>query len=737
MTQEELAERAGISARTVSDLERGLRKGVHSETARRLASALGLVDLERPRFETLARGRVAASEPPARSSALPVPPTRLLGRARELDTINARLEDPDVRLLTLTGPGGIGKTRLALEAAAQMPPKFADGVFFASLGELSDASLVALQLAKAIGVVESGPELVTLLTTRLSGRHALVVLDTFEHLTAAAPLVYSLLLNCPESTFLVTSRSALRLRGEHEFPVPPLELPSATALFWERAHAVRPELELDVETAALVTEICRKLDGLPLALELAAARVKHLPLAVIREQLEDRLQLLVGGPRDLPLRQRAIRDTVGWSHDLLGPRERKLFRRLSVFAGGFTADAVAAVCGSVDEVGDALEGISSLVDQSLVVLERNRSDARYDTLDVVREYGGAQLSAAGETETSEHAHALHYLALSEAAEPHLVRTGHAEWFRRLDLERGNLRRGIAWTIQRGDAVLALRYIVALWRYWRQLGEFAEGRRWSEQALAVAGQASPSLRAKALWAASALAFPQGDYVRMAEMATEAIELAGQSEDPMDMRNALTIKGMVAMLQARWADALEPYGEGVAIATALGTTWELATSHLNLGSALLHSGRIEEAIAAFESALGVYRELGDDIFAARVLNHLAQAALAGDQIDRADRLAREALTSVAALGERQGMVDGLQNLAAVAAARSEVERAAALAGAAAAIRETIAAHAADFDVSIAGRLLEKAQSGGGEIRWRRGWERGMALDPEAAIALALAP
>jgi predicted ATPase/transcriptional regulator with XRE-family HTH domain len=737
MTQEELAERAGISARTVSDLERGLRTVVHQETARRLASALGLGDQERAQFETLARGRVAALEPAARPSALPVPPTRLLGRARELDSIKATIKDPDVRLLTLTGPGGIGKSRLALEAAAEVPTLFADGVFFASLGELQDASLVAPELAKAIGVVETGPELVKLLTNRLSGREALVVLDTFEHLTPAAPLVYSLLLSCPESTFLVTSRSALRLRGEHEFPVQPLELPSATALFWERAHAVRPELEVDAASAALVTEICRKLDGLPLALELAAARVKHLPLAAIREQLEDRLQLLVGGPLDLPLRQRAIRDTVGWSHDLLGPREQRLFRRLSVFAGGFSADAVTAVCGSLDEVGDALEGISTLVDQSLVVLERNRSDARYDMLDVVREYGAAQLSAAGETEAIERAHALHYLALSEAAEPLLVGTGHAEWFRRLDLERGNLRRGLAWTVERGEAVLALRYIVALWRYWRQLGEFAEGRRWSGQALTVAGQSPPSLRAKALWAASALAFPQGDHARMAEMAAEAIELAGQSADPMDRRNALTILGMVAMLEARWADALEPYGEGVAIASALGTTWHLGTSHLNFGTALLHSGRIEEAVAAFESALGVYRELGDDVFAARVLNHLAQAALAGNQIDRADRLAREALTSVAELGERQGMVEGLQNLAAVAAARSEVERAAALAGAAAAIRETIAARAAPFDVAIAGRLLDRAEARGGATRWRRGWERGRALDPAAAIALALAP
>ena len=589
-----------------------------------------------------------------------------------------------------------------------------------------------------------------LMTRRLAERQALVVLDTFEHLIPAAPLVYSLLLNCPKTTFLVTSRSALRLRREHEFPVPPLELPPAprealpedinrwpaTALFWERAQAVRPDLDLDPETASLVAEISRKLDGLPLAIELAAARVRHLPLAAIREQLEHRLELLVGGPLDLPLRQRAIRDTVMWSHDLLGPSEQTLFRRLSIFAGGWSLDAIDTVGGSLDQVGDALEGISALVDQSLVVLERNRSDPRYDMLDVVREYAAARLSDAGETEEIARRHALHYLALSEEAEPHLVSAGHEFWFWRLDLERGNLRRGMAWTIDRSETVLALRYAVALWRYWRQLGEFAEGRRWSNAALSIAGHAPPSLRAKALCGASALAFPQGDHARMAELAAEAIELAHQSQDPMDLRNALTVQGTVAMCQGRYADALEPYTECLAICRGLGISWQLATSHLNLGAALLHSGRTEEAVGTLEDALSLYRELGDDIFAARVLNHIAHAALAENDVARANRLAREALTSVAEQGERQGIAEGLETLAAVAATRSKVERAATLAGAAAAIRETIASPAAPFDVAITGPLLDRIKTSVSEKRWNRVWDRGAALDSAAAVAYALA-
>jgi predicted ATPase/DNA-binding XRE family transcriptional regulator len=748
LTQEELADRAGISVRTVSDVERGLRMAVHGGTARRLASALGLGADDRVRFEAVARG--PAAERAARPGALPVPPTRLLGRSRELDSITARLQGRDVRLLTLTGPGGIGKTRLALQSAVQVQASFGGGVFFIELGELKDASLVAPELAKVIGVVETGPELVELLTRRLAGRRALVVLDTFEHLIPAVPLVYSLLGNCQKTTFLVTSRSALRLRGEHEFPVPPLELPAAigpvrpedigrwpaTALFWERAQAVRPDLDLDPATASLIAEICRKLDGLPLAIELAAARVKHLPLAAIREQLEHRLELLVGGPLDLPLRQRAIRDTVAWSHDLLQPREQVLFRRLSVCAGGWSLDAAENVAGGFGAVADALDGISALVDQSLVVLERDRPDPRYDMLDVIREYAAARLSGAGETDEVERRHARHYLAVAEAAEPHLVRAGHRDWFRRLDADRGNLRRGMAWTIEHGEAVLALRYTVALWRYWRQLGEFAEGRRWSNAALAVAGDTAPALRAKALCAAAALALPQADHVQMAELAAEAIELAHESDDPMDLRNALTIQGLVAMCQGRYADAVEPYTESVAICRGLSLSWQLATSHLNLGTAFLHSGRAGEAVVSLDEALRLYRELGDDIFAARVLNHIAHAALTGNDIARADRLARQALAALAELGERQGIAEALETLAAVAAARTAAERAATLAGAAAAIREAIAARAAPFDTAITGRLLKRTQATVSEGRWQHAWDRGRVLDLAAAVAHALA-
>lgn len=749
LTQEELAERAGISARTVSDVERGLRAVVHHDTARRLASALGLDDQQRLRFEAVARGRafVPALAPPA--AGLPMVPTPFLGRSRELEGIQATLLGGDVRLLTLTGAGGIGKTRLAVEAAGGIQASFPDGVFFVSLGDLRDPSLVGPELAMAIGAVETGPDFEQLLTRRLAGMRVLILLDTFEHLTPAAPLVYSLLLGCPGTTFLVTSRSALRLRGEHEFPVPPLESPSqigdpredvtrwpATALFWERAHAVRSDLELDFQSALLVVEICRRLDGLPLAIELAAARVKHLPLPAIREQLEHRLELLVGGPRDLPLRQQAIRDTVAWSHDLLDDRAQTLFRRLSVFAGGWSLNDVSSVCGSAVEVGGPLEGVSALVDQSLVVVDPDRTQARYDMLDVVREFAARRLVDAGEGDELQRRHALHYLGLAEEAEPHLVRAGHEFWFKRLDVERANLRTGIAWTVHHGEAVLALRYTVALWRYWRHLGDFAEGRRWLDAALALPGSPPPSLRAKALWAAGALAFPQGDHERMAILADEAFELAQHSEDRMDLRNALTGKGMVAMVRGEYMNALEPFRESLAICRQLGLSWQLGTSYLNLGTALLHAGFSEDAETTLRDGLRVYRELGDEVFAARIHNTLAHAALARGDISQADGLARGALASAAKQGERQGIGDGLQTLAAVAAARSDADRAAMLAGAASAIRETIAARPGPFDLAIPERFLEKVARTVNATRWHESWQAGHLLVTDGAVAFALA-
>jgi tetratricopeptide (TPR) repeat protein len=481
----------------------------------------------------------------------------------------------------------------------------------------------------------------------------------------------------------------------------------------------------------VVLSICQQLDGLPLAIELAAARVKHLPLPALAAQLQRRLQLPTDGPLDLPLRQRAIRETVAWSHDLLTENERKFFRRLGIFAGGWTLAAAAAVC----EREDALSLVSELVEHSLVVLAGGGAEPRYDMLDVVREYAAERLQDSGEASSTARRHALHHLELAESGEAQLVGPRQEEWARRLDVERGNLRRAMAWSIERADNLLALRFTVALWRFWRHSGEFAEGRRWSEAALAMPGDAPASLRAQALWATAFLAYPQGDYARMAELATQVMEAATRSADPMDLRNALTVAGQVAMCEGRYQDAVEPFRRSLEICSQLGLTWQLGTSHLNLGNALLHSGEPGEAERHYGEGLTVYRELGDDTFAARMRNSIAQVALARDDVERADGLAREALAGFVTHGDRFGVAEAIDTLAAVAAVRADPDRAARLDGAANAIHATIASRPAPFERIISRRLIEASQRAAGPGRWEAARQAGRELSLTAAVEIAL--
>jgi predicted ATPase/transcriptional regulator with XRE-family HTH domain len=747
LTQEELAERAGISARTVSDIERGLRSTVYPDTARRLSAAFRLDDEERREFESVLRGRERGDDGP-QATALPLAPTSLLGRSSELNGVTTAMAASGVRLLTLTGPGGIGKTRLAIEAARRLEGSFSDGVFFVPLGDTHDAALVAPAVAKALGVVETGESLELLIERRLAGRRALMLLDTYEHLLEAAPFVASLLQRAPDSKFLVTSRSPLHVRGEFEFPVPPLEMPHAlgdvpleevrvwpaTELFIERALAVDPHLKLDASGARFVVDICRKLDGVPLAIELAAARAKHLPLPALAEQLTRRLPVLTGGALDLPVRQRTMRASVAWSYDLLPPEGRVLFRRLAVFSGGFDLGSVEPVCGSAREVGDPLEAVGILVDNSLIAVSHS-AEARYDILDVIAEYAVERLAEAGEIETMTRRHALHFLRLAEEAEPNLVRAQQADWLERLELERGNLRRAIAWSIEHAEKTAALRFTVALWRYWRYAGEFAEGRRWSEATLAMAGVAPPSLLAKALWGTAFLAYPQGDYRRMAEIATRDLEVARESDDPMDLRNALTVVGQVAMCEGRYADALGPFRDSLRICEQLGASWQLGTSHLNFGNSLLHSGQLDEAERIFESGRRVYREIGDETFAARITIALAHCALARGDAERAGGLARQALAAFVKQRERIGVAEAFDALAAVAAARSDHERAAKLDGAAKRMHKTIASRPAPFEQAITRRLIEAGQRSFGAERWQKAWDHGQALGAQAAVDYAM--
>jgi tetratricopeptide (TPR) repeat protein len=356
-------------------------------------------------------------------------------------------------------------------------------------------------------------------------------------------------------------------------------------------------------------------------------------------------------------------------------------------------------------------------------------------LDVIHEYAAERLEEAVETESTAQRHAVYYLELAEQAESRLVGARQEEWFRRLDAERGNLRRAIAWALKQTDNVVALRFTVALWRYWRYTGEFAEGRRWSEAALVMRGAGSASLRAKALWGTAFLVYPQGDYGRMAELAPECLDMARQSGDPMDLRNALTVVGQLAMCEGRYADAMEPLRESLDICRRLGVSWQLGTSHLNFGNALLHSGQVAEAERIYRDGLKVYMELGDATFAARITNAIAHAALAEDDVERADELARDALTGFARQHERIGVGEALNTLAAVAAAHADSERAARLDGSSEGIQETIASRPAPFERAISGRFIKTAEAALGADRWRSAWDAGHDLTLEEAIDYAL--
>jgi predicted ATPase len=491
-----------------------------------------------------------------------------------------------VRLLTLTGPGGVGKTRLGLHVAAGLVDHFADGVTFVALAPLADAAVVVPAVAQALGVRdEGGGSLLERLKAHLRPRQGFLVLDNFEHVLAAGPLVSELLEASAGLKVLVTSRAALHVRGEHELAVPPLTLPDperhrsakavlrypSAALFVERAAAIRPDLALTDETAPAVAEICGRLDGLPLAIELAAARIRLLTPQAMLLRLDRRLPLLTGGPRDLPARQRTLRDAIGWSHDLLRADERRLFRRLAAFAGGWTLAAAAAVAGDQAESVlappsppvlpptpdlEILDALASLVDKSLVRPDEPADgESRFFMLATIREYATEQLEANGEGQAIRRRHAAYYLALAEAAEPEFTGPKQGTWLARLDREHANLRAALHWLRQDGDGEWqGLRLSAALWRFWWLRSHFAEGRAHLRTFLALAGTAAPAaLRAKALHALGELAFRQGDRLEAHGPLEAGLALCEQAGDRQGTALALTSLGRLALDDGRHGEA----------------------------------------------------------------------------------------------------------------------------------------------------------------------------------------
>jgi predicted ATPase/DNA-binding SARP family transcriptional activator len=672
--------------------------------------------------QAILRQDEALSRRPLPQSNVPVPVSSLVGRQRELEEITSSLRD-GTRVLTLTGPGGSGKTRLAIEAANLLASELADGAFFVALDAIRDPGLLLPAIAQAVAVRESSEQpLPDSLAERLSGRQALLLIDNFEQLAEAAPVLSQVLEAAPGLTFLVTSRSALRVSGEQEYPVDPLGPEDAVALFVERAQSADPRFRLTDENAQAVKEIVSRLDGLPLAVELAAARTKLLPPQAMLALLDERLDLLSRGARDLPERHRALRDTVAWSYDLLGTEEKQLFARLAVFGGGFTLESAVAVCDA------SLDGVATLIDDSLL----ERDGERLRMLETIREYALEQLDADEEAEFVRRRHAEHFLKLAES-EPV---SEQAAWLARIDAERDNFRGALAWCLEHKEASLALRIAAALWEYWWVRGHLAEGRGWLDVALARSRNTPPELRARALHAAGSLATRQGDYGSAAALFEQSLALWEELDDAAGTARSLLSMGTVAAEQGDQERAIELSERSAELYQESGDKRGHALAVSNLGGIALEHGEYAKAAKLSEQAYGLFEALEDAEGMAFALVNQGLAALSERQHDRAVELLREALRRLAELEFRDVIGYCFEGLAAVLALTGRAEEASKLLGAAEALRESLGVGLAPAEQATHDETVAAVQGSLGEKRFSAAWRQGRELALDEAIAYALA-
>jgi non-specific serine/threonine protein kinase len=725
------AEMAREMARAAAALRSGAQQGTDQDEAR-----------------TIALEAAGATEPRAVAAPTNLLPSAsgLIGRERELAEVTATLRAPGARLLTLTGPGGTGKTRLAVEAARVLLLEFADGAFVVDLSPLSDPSQIAAHVAEVFCLKES-PErsLAEELERYLADKRLLLVLDNFEHLLEGAPVVSRLLEAAPRLTVLVTSRAPLHLSAEREYAVEPLEVPAfaslppldelgrapAVALFVERAREAKASFALTAENARAVVEICRRLDGLPLALELAAARVKLLSPQAMLARLDHRLSLLTGGARDLPSRQQTMRGAVAWSYELLDERDKAVMRRLAAFAGGCSLEAAEAVCGRRET--DVLDALGSLVDKSLL-RQREHEDGgvRFTMLEVVREYALEQLEASGEADEVRLAHSHFFLELAKEAEPNLQGAESAPWLERVGREQENLRAALGLLLEQ-EPEAGARLAAALGQYWFSRSLYTEGRGWLARALAT-GAADPAVRARLLRVLSSMEALLGDSGPAAEHAREAVEAGRATGDRGLLAAALNSLGIALSYQGDMGRAREVWEEGLAIAREAGSGFVTAFLN-NLGEAAREEGDYRAARAYYEQVLEVQGRHLRTIYNAVSLLNLGGVSLQEGDVAGARAFLREALAISSELGDAFYSAMAIDGLAAVALEAGERERAARLAGAVEAVFEAVGAKLQLLEQSLRDRYVAKL---GEELEpdvLEREWARGRTMTLSEAVDAAL--